>query len=103
MRILLKTQPNTLSTNPKIKDEPVGENLNSISSDIQSEAVYSYFENGRRTAPIIFDIQDQSELPAIVEPWFLAFGADVMVTPVLDLEDFGRVAPALGEIGQRYG
>ena len=103
MRMLLKAQPDTLSTNPKIKDGSVGEDLNSILSDLKPEAVYFYFENGRRTAQMIFDIQDQSELPAIVEPWFLAFGADVMVTPVLDLEDFGKVAPALSEIGQRYG
>ena len=103
MRMLLKAQPDTLSTNPKIKDGSVGEELNSILTDLKPEVVYFYFENGRRTAQMIFDLQDQSELPAIAEPWFLAFGADVMVTPVLDLEDFGKIAPALGEIGQRYG
>jgi len=72
MRMLLKAQPATLSTNPKIKDGSVGEDLNSILADIKPEAVYFYFENGRCTAKMIFDIQDQSELPAIVEPWLLA-------------------------------
>ena len=103
MRMLLKAHPDNLKTNPKFKDGSLGEDLNAILSDLKPESVYFYFENGRRTAQMIFNIQDQSELPAIVEPWLLAFGADVMVTPVLDMEDFGKIAPALGEIGQRYG
>ena len=52
---------------------------------------------------MIFDIQDQFDLPAIIEPWRLAFGADAMVTPVLNGEDFAKAGPALGEISQRYG
>ena len=103
MRMLLKAQADTLNSNPKIKDGSLGHDLDSIIADAKPEAVYFYLEGGRRTAQMIFDIQDQSDLPAIIEPWLLAFGADVMVTPVLNGEDFAKAGPALSEIGQRYG
>ena len=103
MRMLLKAQADTLSSNPKIKDGSLGNDINSILADTKPEAVYFYLENGRRTAQVIFDLQDQSDLPAVIEPWLLAFGADVTVNPVLDLEDFGKAAPALDEVAQRYG
>ena len=103
MRMLLKAQADTLSSNPKIKDGSLGNDINSILADTKPEAVYFYLENGRRTAQVIFDLQDQSDLPAIIEPWLLAFGADVTVTPVLNGEDFAKAGPSLGEVGQRYG
>ena len=63
MRMLLKAHPDNLKTNPKFKDGSLGEDLNAILSDLKPESVYFYFENGRRTAQMIFNIQDQSELP----------------------------------------
>ena len=103
MRMLLKAQADTLSSNSKIKDGSLGNDINSILVDIKPEAVYFYLENGRRTAQVIFDLHDQSELPAIIESWLLEFRADVMVTPVLTGEDFAKTGPSLGEDGQRYG
>ena len=102
MRMLLKAQADTLSSNPKIKDGSLGNDINSILADTKPEAVYFYLENGRRTAQVIFDLKDQSDLPAVIEPWLLAFGADVTVTPVLTGEDFAKAGPSLGEVGQRY-
>ena len=48
-------------------------------------------------------MQDVKELPAIVEPWFLAFGASVQVTPVLNGDDFANVGPSLDAVVLKYG
>ena len=53
MRMLLKAQADTLSSNPKIKDGSLGNDINSILADTKPEAVYFYLENGRRTAQVI--------------------------------------------------
>ena len=103
VRMLLKAQPDTASTNLSLKDGRLGDTLNSILADIKPEAVYFYVENGQRTAQIIFDLQDQADLPKITEPWFLAFGANVTVTPVLNGDDFVKAGPSLGDVAQKYG
>ena len=102
VRMLLKAQPDIASTNPSLKDGSLGDTLNSILADIKPEAVYFYLENGQRTVQIIFDLQDQADLPTIVEPWFLAFGANVTVTPVLNGDDFVKAGPSLGAVAQKY-
>ena len=40
------------------------------------------------------DMDDGSQMPALAEPWFLAFNASVEVLPVMTPEDMGRGGPA---------
>ncbi len=103
MRMLLKAQMPTETANAGLKDGSLGDSLNSILADTNPEAVYFLIADGLRTVIVVFDMQDVSELPVIVEPWFLAFGASVSVTPVLNAEDFANVGPALGSVVQKYG
>ena len=39
----------------------------------------------------------------IVEPWFLAFNADVELTPVMVGEDLGKAGPSIGAAVEKYG
>ena len=103
MRMLLKASIPVEAGNASVKSGDIGSIIESIMAEQKPEAAYFTLDNGMRTGFIFLDIQEPAQIPEIVEPWFLAFGADVIVTPVLDLEDFGKVAPALSEIGQRYG
>jgi hypothetical protein len=103
MRILLKAQLPTENGNAKFRDGSLGESLDSILSDTKPEAVYFLLEGGLRTVVGIFEMEDSSKLPALVEPWFLAFGATVEVTPVLTTVDFEQAGPSFGEIVQKYG
>ena len=52
---------------------------------------------------VVFDMQDVADMPAIVEPWFLAFGANVKITPVLNGDDFANAGHSLGAVVQKYG
>ena len=49
----------------------------SILEEIKPEAAYFYEENGKRTTLLVVDLQDASQMPAVAEPWFLAFNAAI--------------------------
>ena len=47
----------------------------------------------KRTAILVMDMKEASDLPRIAEPWFLALNAAVEVTPAMipaDLQKAGR-------------
>ena len=102
MRMLLKANIPTEEGNAGLKDGSMMESLNSILGDANPEAVYFYLENGRRTCMIIFEMNDVSQLPAVVEPWFLSMGADITLVPVMNGEDFEKAGPSLGATIQKY-
>ncbi|HTU48566.1 MAG TPA: DUF3303 family protein [Bryobacteraceae bacterium] len=67
------------------------------------EAVYFIAENGKRTAILIMNMKDASQIPAIAEPWFLALNAAIEVSPVMIPADLQKAAPAVAEAVKTYG
>ena len=102
MRMLLKATIPTESGNAGLRDGSMVENLGSILEEAKPEAVYFLLENGMRTCMVIFDMGDTSQLPAAVEPWFLAMGAQVTLTPVMNGEDFEKAGPSIGATMAKY-
>ena len=88
MRMLLKASIPTEAGNAGIRNGSMMEKMGSILEDAKPEAVYFFIENGKRTCLIIFDMNEQTQLPAVVEPWFLSMGADITMVPVMNGEDF---------------
>jgi hypothetical protein len=66
-----------------------------ILEEQQPEVAYFVAENGKRTAILVLNMNDASELPRIAEPWFLALNASVEVTPAMTVEDLQKAAPAV--------
>ena len=54
---------------------------------LKPEAAYFSTINGLRTALIVFDIKDSSEMPMIAEPFFAGFNAAVTFSPVMTPDD----------------
>ncbi len=81
----------------------LGTSNESILATQKPEAAYFYEENGKRTGLICVNLQDASEIPAIAEPWFLAFDASVEFHPAMTLEDLQRAAPAIEDAVKEYG
>jgi hypothetical protein len=52
---------------------------------------------------IFFDLADVSQLPAVAEPWFLAFNARLTVKPAMSPEDLGKAVPAIEAAVKKYG
>jgi len=77
MRCLLKVSIPTEIGNLRVLDGSLGKTIESILNDINPEAAYFAEEQGARTGFIVCNVKDESEIPAIAEPWFLAFNASV--------------------------
>ncbi len=103
MRFMLTAELPVETTNPKIKDGSVPGVMASIMEKLKPEAAYFGPVNGTRTAVLFLDIEDPSQIPAIVEPWFLAFEADVEVTPMMNAEDLMKAETGIQEAVKTYG
>ena len=103
MRMLLKASIPVEAGNATIKSGTLGNNIESILAEQKPEAAYFTLDNGMRTGFIFLDIQDASQIPAILEPWFLAFNASVELTPVMNGEDLGKAGPSIGAAVEKYG
>ena len=95
MRFLLKVNIPAEAGNAAVKAGTLGSTIQSILADVKPEAAYFGDNNGQRTGFIVLDMQDASQIPAIAEPWFLAFKASVEIHPVMVPDDLAKAAGAI--------
>jgi hypothetical protein len=103
MRFLLKVNIPVEAGNAATKAGTLGATIQSILADLKPEAVYFADDNGQRTAFIFLDMQDASQIPALVEPWMLALNAGVELHPVMVPEDLMKAGPAFQQAVEKYG
>jgi len=103
MRVMLKASMTVESGNQGIRSGKLPENIQAILDEQKPEAAYFIAEGGQRTALLFLDIQDASQLPALAEPWFLAFNAAVEVTPAMTIADLAKAGPAIANAVRKYG
>ena len=103
MRMLLKVSIPVEAGNANVKSGSLGSKIESILAEQKPEAAYFTLDNGMRTGFIFLDIQDSSQLPEILEPWFLAFNASIELTPVMNGEDLAKAGSGIGAAVEKYG
>ena len=103
MRMLLKATMPVETGNAAIRKGTLGSSLQKIIEQIKPEAAYFIEEDGERTALLFFDMTDSSQLPAIAEPFFLAFNAKVTVKPAMNAQDLAKSAPAMEAAVKAFG
>jgi hypothetical protein len=96
MRMMLKAKMDTATATKAIQEGRMPKVMQSMMDMLKPEAAYFGPDGGHRTAFIIFQMDDPSQLPAISEPLFSEFGAHVEVFPVMDRDDLERGLSALG-------
>ena len=101
MRFLLNIVIPHEKFNALTKDGSVGKKLKLILDETKPEAVYFTEQHGKRSALLIVDIADASKIPALAEPWFLTFNADVEVKAVMTPDDLGHAG--LEDLGKKWG
>jgi hypothetical protein len=72
-----------------------------ILDDLKPEAAYFTDIDGHRSGLLIIQMEDTAQIPAVAEPWFLTFNADVDIHPVMLPEDLakGRLVRSRQEVG----
>jgi hypothetical protein len=86
--------------NTAVKDGSANSKLNRILESINPEAVYFTEQDGQRGAVIVVDMPDPSKIPALAEPWFLTFNADVQFRVAMTPEDLKKAG--LEELGKNW-
>jgi hypothetical protein len=73
--------------NAAVKDGSAGAKMKRILDQMKPEAAYFTDRDGQRSAVLIVDLDDASQIPSIAEPWFLLFDAGVEIHPVMGPQD----------------
>jgi len=103
MRMLLRVSIPAEAGNAAVKEGTLGTTIERILADLKPEAAYFFADDdGQRSGSVVFDMKDPSQLPAIAEPWFLAFNARVSLRPVMTPQDLAKAAPSLGKAAKQY-
>lgn len=102
MRMLLKVTVPVEKGNQTIADGSLPRKMQAILGDLKPEAAYFVSMDGRRTGLIFFDLADASHIPAVVEPFCMAFDAEVVLYPVMNAEDLSKGLPAAMDAVRKY-
>ena len=100
MRVLLNVTIPHHTFNDAVRDGSAGAKLNKIMEAIKPEAVYFTEMAGGRGCVMVVDLTDASKIPALAEPWFLTFEADVEFRVVMTPDDLKR---GIGRTWQEVG
>ena len=104
MRMLLRVSIPVETGNAAAKAGTLGTTIQKILADLKPEAAYFFADDdGQRSASVVFDMQDTSQIPALAEPWFLAFNAQVSLRPVMSAADLAKGAPAIDSAAKTFG
>jgi hypothetical protein len=103
MRMLLKVTLDTTTANNAVRNGTLGSTIQSILDDLKPEAAYFAEDGGERTGYIFFDLKEPSQIPAVAEPWFLAFNAKVNLRPAMNPSDLAQAAPGIEAAVKKHG
>lgn len=103
MRFFVKVNIPVEAGNAAAKAGKLGETIQSILAELKPEAAYFTDDSGQRTGLIFLEMQDASQIPAIAEPWFLAFNASIEFHPVMGPDDLAKAGPAIERAVKNYG
>lgn len=90
MRMMMKMQMDTEAGSKAIADGTLPQVMGKTMEALKPEAAYFGPDGGKRTAFIIFDLEDPSQLPSITEPIYSTMKASIEIFPVMNREDLQK-------------
>jgi hypothetical protein len=87
MRMMLKVHIPVESGNKGVFDGTMHRVLGQSLEHLKPEAAYFCADQGARTAYLVFDLKDVSDIPSIAEPFFNQLNAKVELKPVMNFDD----------------
>ena len=98
MRFLLEVRVPVDEGNEGLMEGTMLKKLNAYLDEIKPECVYFGVKEGQRTLFIVVDIASAEMMPAVAEPLWLDFKADVFFMPVMNKSDFEKAGPHIERI-----
>jgi len=96
MRMLMQIAIPVEAGNVAARTGAFGRPFEEILESLKPEAAYfTTGPTGERGGFIVFDMKDTSQIPAIAEPFFLAYNARVTLSPVMNAKDLANAAPGI--------
>lgn len=84
------------SGNEAIKDGRLPTVMRQAAERWRPEGMYFTTLDGRRTAFMIFDLPDASDVPPFAEPFFAELNAEVLLAPAMNADDLQKGLSQLG-------
>jgi hypothetical protein len=103
MRMIMTVSIPVEAGNAAVRNGILGSTIQRILADLKPEAAYFAEDDGMRTGFIFFDMKDSSQLPAVAEPWFLAFNARLSVRPAMNAQDLTAGMPGMTRAVENFG
>jgi hypothetical protein len=104
MRMLMKVSFPVEAGNAAARSGTLGTTVKGILDDLKPEAAYFVAnEFGERCGYVVFDLKETSQIPAIAEPWFLAFNARLTFTPAMNSQDLANAQSGIAQAVKTYG
>lgn len=100
MRMLMIARFPHETFNAAVRDGSAGRKLQAILEEIKPETIYFTEMNGQRTAVAVVELGHPAQVPALAEPWFLAFNADVEFHVAMKPQDLQEAG--LEQLGQKW-
>ena len=100
MRMIMHVDFPVEPFNTLVRNGTVGAKIQQALEDIKPEVVFFSEQDGFRGGVLVVDVADPSGIPALAEPFFLAFNATVKFRIAMTPEDLAK--SGLDAIGKRY-
>jgi hypothetical protein len=104
MRMLMQIAIPVEAGNMAARTGAFGPSFQKILDALKPEAAYfTTGASGERGGFIVFDMKDTSQIPAVAEPFFLAYNARVTFFPVMNAQDLANAAPGIEKAVKEHG
>ncbi len=100
MRMLVHVKFPLEPFNTYVRNGSAGKTIERIMAETKPEAVYFTEYDGKRGAIMIVDVSDASKIPALAEPWFLMFNAELSAHIVMGPDELAK--SGLEAIGKKW-
>ncbi|MGH3663045.1 MAG: hypothetical protein ACRDT8_17105 [Micromonosporaceae bacterium] len=97
MRVLVTMRLDTEVSSRAIETGTLPKIVESFMEQVHPESAYFGAVRGKRTCYIVFDLEDPSRMPPLLEPLFRELGAEIDVVPVMNKDDLQK---GLSEVGR---
>ena len=103
MKFLIRATMPVAAGNAFVKRGDWQGKMDQIMGDLKPETAYFCLDRGQRTLYMLVNVEHSHQLPAIAEPLWHTFQADVEFIPTMTQDDFGAAMPGIEAAIQKYG